>query len=72
LHSSAPSTNCPIGYSIRTNLTDVYATAEHAADAALAGATIASTLDETLALPNEERPDLLATFTQTTRAATND
>jgi DNA-binding IscR family transcriptional regulator len=71
LHSSAPSANCPIGYSIRTELTDVYAAAERAADAALADATIASTLDETLALTDKERPELLEKFAQTTRAATN-
>ncbi|MDX3236648.1 Rrf2 family transcriptional regulator [Streptomyces sp. ME03-5709C] len=72
LHSSDPSANCPIGYSIRTELTDVYAAAERAADAALAGATIASTLDETLALSARSRPELLEGFAQAVRAVTND
>ncbi|MFG1809738.1 Rrf2 family transcriptional regulator [Streptomyces sp. NPDC049040] len=72
LHSSAPSPNCPIGYSIRTELTDVYAAAERAADAALAGTTIASTLDETLALSAQSRPELLKRFTQTKGTVTND
>lgn len=72
LHSSAPSQNCPIGYSIRTELADVYATAERAADTALAGATIASTLDETLALSGEERPELLEKFADTSRVVVND
>ncbi|MET8160442.1 Rrf2 family transcriptional regulator [Sphaerisporangium sp. NPDC005289] len=72
LHSSAPSANCPIGYSIRTELRDVYAVAERAADAALAGATIASTLDETLALSAQECPELLERFTQADRAVADD
>jgi len=68
LHRSAPSDNCPIGYGIRTELTDVYAAAEHAADTALADVTIASTLDETLALSNEEHPELLERFARSSRA----
>lgn len=72
LHSSAPSANCPIGYSIRTELTQVYAVAEQAADAALAGATIASTLDETLAMTAQGRPDLLEAFTQATTSVITD
>jgi len=72
LHSSAPSANCPIGYSIRTELADIYAAAERAADSTLAEATIASTLDETLALSDREHPELLEKFAQTSRTVTND
>jgi Rrf2 family protein len=64
LHSSAPSANCPIGYSIRTALTDVYTAAERAADAVLAEATIAATLDATLAFSAQDRPELLQEFAQ--------
>jgi DNA-binding IscR family transcriptional regulator len=72
LHSSPPSPDCPIGYSIRGELTDVYAAAERAADAALAGATIASTLDETLGRSARERPELLERFQRSSRAAGDD
>jgi Rrf2 family protein len=72
LHSSTPSANCPIGYSIRDELTHVYTAAEQAADAALARATIASTLDETLALTAQRRPDLLQHFQQATTPVDND
>lgn len=70
LHSSAPSANCPIGYSIRTELADVYAAAERAADAVLADATIASTLDETLALSDKGHPELREKFARASRPVT--
>jgi len=69
LHSSAPSPNCPIGLSIGPVLTHVYETAQKAADTALGGVTIKQTLDETLARSNRTRPELLASFAETTRAA---
>ncbi|MGY5036631.1 hypothetical protein ACWC9U_38895 [Streptomyces sp. 900116325] len=50
----------------------MYAAAERAADAALAGATIASTLDETPAVIAQEQPELLESFAQaTTPVVTN-
>ena len=69
LHSSPPSPNCPIGLSIGPVLTHVYETAQRAADTALGGVTIKRTLDETLARSNRTRPELLASFAETTRAA---
>ena len=69
LHSSSPSPNCPIGLSIGPVLAHVYETAQKAADTALDGVTIKQTLDETLARSNLTRPELLASFAETTRAA---
>ena len=69
LHSSPPSPNCPIGLSIGPVLTHVYETAQKAADTALGGITIQRALDETLARSNRTRPELLASFAETTRAA---
>jgi DNA-binding IscR family transcriptional regulator len=59
LHSSPPSPNCPIGYSIGQVLADTYDTAEKAANAALANVTIQQTLDDTLARSNQTQPELL-------------
>lgn len=68
LHSSPPSPNCPIGYSIRPILADVYEAAEQAANAALAKVTIQATLDDTLSRSNQTHPELLERFADTVRA----
>jgi len=59
LHAASPSTNCPIGFSIGRTLAGVYEDAERAADAALARVTIAQSLEDTLALTREARPELV-------------
>ena len=59
LHAAPPSTNCPIGFSIGRTLAGVYEDAERAADAALARVTIAQSLEDTLALTREARPELV-------------
>ncbi len=69
LHSSPPSPNCPIGYSIRPVLADVYEAAEQAANTTLANTTIQQTLDETLTRSNQTHPELLQTFANTVRAS---
>jgi DNA-binding IscR family transcriptional regulator len=69
LHSSPPSPNCPIGYSIKPVLADVYEAAEQAANASLASVTIQQALDRTLARSNKTRPELLDTFADAVRAA---
>jgi DNA-binding IscR family transcriptional regulator len=69
LHSSPPSPNCPIGYSIGTVLADTYDAAEKAADAALAQVTIQQTLDGTLARSNKTQPELLKKFADTVSSA---
>ncbi len=65
LHSSPPSPNCPIGFSIRPVLAEIYEAAEQAANAALAKVTIQQTLDETLARSNQIHPELLDRFADT-------
>lgn len=65
LHSSAPSMNCPIGYSIKTVLSEVYEVAEKAANDALAGVTIQQALDQMLVRSNQSKPELLANFAKT-------
>lgn len=62
LHSSAPSPNCPIGYSIETELASIYDAAERAANASLKETSIAAALDSTLALSARDRPELFETF----------
>ena len=62
LHASPPSEGCPIGYSIRPSLQNVYRRAEQAADRELAAVTIAQSLDATLAASEVERPELLQNF----------
>jgi Rrf2 family protein len=69
LHSSPPSSNCPIGYSIRPVLADIYEAAEQAANATLANVTIQQTLDETLTRSNQTHPELLDRFANTVGAA---
>jgi Rrf2 family protein len=69
LHSTAPSPNCPIGFSIRPVLADVYEAAEQAANTALANVTIQQTLDETLTRSNQTHPELLNKFADTVRAS---
>jgi len=69
LHSSPPSPNCPIGFSIGPVLAHAYETAQKAADTALGDITIKRTLDETLERSHRTRPELLASFAETTRAA---
>ncbi len=69
LHSSPPSPNCPIGYSITPMLAEVYEAAERAADAALANVTIAHALDETLTRANQTHPELLRSFADTVRGS---
>ena len=68
LHASAPSPNCPIGYSIRPVLADVYEAAERAANTTLANITIQQTLDETLARSDATHPELLENFRATLQA----
>jgi DNA-binding IscR family transcriptional regulator len=70
LHSSPPSPNCPIGYSIRPVLADAYEAAERAANTALATVTIQHALDETLIRSNQTHPELLNNFADTVRAST--
>jgi DNA-binding IscR family transcriptional regulator len=65
LHSSPPSPNCPIGYSIGPVLVDIYEAAEQAANTTLANVTIQQTLDETLARSNQTHPELLERFADT-------
>jgi DNA-binding IscR family transcriptional regulator len=65
LHSTTPSVNCPIGLSIGSVLGDVYATAEHATNAALADITIQSALGDMLARSEVDKPQLLARFAAT-------
>lgn len=62
LHSSAPSVNCPIGFSIKPVLSEVYEVAEKAANDALASVTIQQALDEMLARSNRSKPELLVNF----------
>jgi Rrf2 family protein len=69
LHKSPPSPNCPIGYSIRPVLADIYQTAEEAADTALANVTVQQTLDETLTRSNQTHPELLNRFADTVSGA---
>ena len=69
LHSSPPSPNCPIGFSIRPVLADVYEAAEQAANTALANVTIRQALDETLARSNQTHPELVDTFADTVPGA---
>ena len=71
LHSSPPSPNCPIGYSIRPVLADVYEEAEQAANTTLAKVTIQQALDETLARSNQTHPELLSNFAGTLRASSS-
>jgi DNA-binding IscR family transcriptional regulator len=65
LHATIPSANCPIGLSIGSVLGDAYATAEHAANAALAEITIQSALETMLARSKVEKPELLVRFAAT-------
>jgi len=69
LHGSPPSPNCPIGYSIRPVLADVYEAAERAANTTLAKVTIQQALDETLSRSNQSHPELLVSFADTVRAS---
>ena len=69
LHSSPPSPNCPIGFSIRPVLAGIYETAEQAANTALANVTVQQTLDETLTRSNQTHPELLNKFADTLRAS---
>jgi DNA-binding IscR family transcriptional regulator len=69
LHTSPPSPRCPIGYSIRPVLADVYEAAEQAANRALAKMTIQSALDETLTRSNQSHPELLSRFADSVRGA---
>jgi DNA-binding IscR family transcriptional regulator len=69
LHKSPPSPNCPIGYSIRPVLADIYKAAEEAADAALANVTIQQTLDDTLSRSSQTHPELLNRFADTVSGA---
>ena len=69
LHSSPPSPNCPIGYSIRPVLADVYEEAEQAANTTLANVTVQQALDETLTRSNQTHPELLDTFAGTLRTS---
>lgn len=68
LHTTPPSKNCPIGYSIRPELEEVYRRAERAANEQLADITIAAALDATLAASNS-RPELLNAFAASLRPA---
>jgi DNA-binding IscR family transcriptional regulator len=69
LHSSPPSPNCPVGYSIRPVLAEIYEAAQQAADARLAKVTVEQTLDETLTRSNQTRPELLDSFANTIGAS---
>ena len=62
LHNTPPAEGCPIGYSIQPTLSEVYQQAENAAHHALASATIADLLDQTLEASNASRPELLAAY----------
>jgi hypothetical protein len=62
VHATPPSAKCPIGYSIGGTLTSVYQAAEAAANASLAEATIAHSLDHTLAASDQIHPELLRAF----------
>lgn len=66
LHATAPSKNCPIGYSIGTTLGDAYEQAEDAVNQALARVTVAQSLQDTLAATVQVRPDLVPSFTDGT------
>jgi Rrf2 family protein len=59
LHTTPPSDNCPIGYSIAGTLDAVYRRAEDAANEALAQITLARSLDDTLAATGRTRPELV-------------
>jgi DNA-binding IscR family transcriptional regulator len=61
LHATPPSENCPVGYSIRPVLDEVYREAERAADEQLSAVSIESALDATLAA-SSSHPELLAAF----------
>lgn len=63
LHATTPSKNCPIGYSIGSTLHAVYDQAERAVDQVLAQVTVAQSLDDTLDMTGEVRPDLVPDFT---------
>jgi Rrf2 family protein len=67
LHTSPPSPNCPIGYSIRPVLADVYEAVEQGANTTLANVTVQQALDETLSRSNQTHPELLNTFAGTLR-----
>jgi DNA-binding IscR family transcriptional regulator len=71
LHSSPPSPNCPIGYSIRPVLAGIYEEAEQAANKALATLTVQQTLDDTLGRSNQTHPELLNRFAETVRGSAN-
>lgn len=70
LHTTPPSERCPIGYSIRPNLEQLYLRAQAAADDVLATVSIATALDQTLQA-SSGRPELLDAFAQSVRSATN-
>lgn len=70
LHTTPPSERCPIGYSIRPNLEQLYLRAQMAADEVLASATIATALDQTLRA-SSGRPELLDNFAESVRTANN-
>lgn len=67
LHTTPPSENCQIGYSIRPELEQVCQRSERAASEELAGVSIAGALDATLAASNS-RPELLNAFAASVQA----
>jgi DNA-binding IscR family transcriptional regulator len=68
LHTTPPSDRCPIGYSIRPNLEQLYQRAQNAADDVLASVSIAEALDQTLEA-SSTRPELLDAFAKSVRSA---
>jgi Rrf2 family protein len=62
LHNSQPSKNCPIGFSVKQALSDIYNSVEKAADDQFANVTIQQALDDFLTRSQRGKPELLARF----------
>jgi DNA-binding IscR family transcriptional regulator len=62
LHKSTPSADCPVGYSVGSVLSETFDVVERAVDDALAGVTLAQTLQTTLDRSNATKPELLQNF----------